>query len=57
MSDPTNAYNFDSKIVILTWDDIAKEDLYDVYNTPKVPDSGINITKLERYVKPVLSIR
>ena len=57
MSDPNNRYNFDSKIKILTWGDIAQEDLYDVYNEPKLPSSGINITKLERFVVPVLTIR
>ena len=57
MSDPNNRYNFDSKIKILTWGDIAQEDLYDVYNEPKLPRSGINITKLERFVLPVLTIR
>lgn len=57
MSDPLNAYRFDSKIKILTWDDIAKEDLYDVYNEVKTPSSGISIEKLERFVVPVLSVR
>ena len=57
MTDPLNAYRFDSKIKILTWNDIAKDDLYDVYNEFKTPSSGINIKKLERFVVPTLSIR
>ena len=57
MSDPSNSYKFDSKIKVLTWGDIAQQDLYDVYNEAKVPSSGINITKLERYVVPLLTVR
>lgn len=37
MSDPTNDYDFKGKINILTWEDIQKKDLYDIYNEPKIP--------------------
>ena len=57
MSDPRQRYNFDAKIKILTWADVAQEDLYDVYNEPKEPSSGISIAKLERFVVPVLTVR
>ena len=52
MSDPINDYNFKGKINIITWEDIDRNDLYDIYNVPKKPLSGINIAKLERYVVP-----
>jgi hypothetical protein len=57
MSDPTNNYTFTGKINIVTWEDIAPSELYDIYNLLQDPKSGINITKLERYVVPMLAVK
>ena len=57
MSDPLNNYNFNARIEILTWEDIEYSELLDIYKIKQDPESGIDMSKLRKYVVPILSVK